>query len=149
MAKRSEASNDAPLTSRQLAGMLEQKQRLLGESADALRRCENTISECREVLDEGRDHSHFKWLALAVLPLFAGSLLMRLCLPLALICSAIGIIMALRWLVQLIHCVKKFTRTSSRLQNSLKEQDRLTEACAALRLETAELRQKLDEAQKS
>lgn len=149
MAKRSNASDDAPLNSLQLAGILEQKQRLLGENADALRRCENTITECREELDEGRDHSHFKWLAPSVLLIFAGSLLMRLSLPLALICITIGSIIAFRWLAQLIHCVKKYSTVSKRLQNSLKEQDRLSEACSALRLETAELRQKLDEANKS
>ena len=104
MQKHSAASDDTPMSSLQLALLLEQKQRLLGENSDALRRCENTIRECREELDEGRDHSHFRWLAPSVVLLLVGSLLMGVSLPLALVCCAVGVILAVRWLSGLIHC---------------------------------------------
>lgn len=133
---------------RQLSALLEQKQRLLGESADALRRCENTIRECRAELDAGRDRSHVRWLVPSALLLIAGYLLAGVILPLALICLAVGAVLAVRWLSGFVHCIKKYSRASKRLQSCLNEQDRLSDVCSALRLETAELRQKIDDAER-
>ena len=145
VAKRSGAREETAPTAAQIRAELDEKQRLLGENADQMHNCEVKINECREQLDYGRDRGHFKWMAAAAIFTLGGVCLMAsaLLIP-ACICFGVGVILTIRWLADLSHSLKQYSREAKRLQFYSAERDRLTGECSRLRLETTELRRKLD-----
>lgn len=129
-----------------LTAKLNDTQRQLCEYTERIKQCETTIRECREQLEEGRDKQHFHWLVPTLMLAAGGLLLSAVRLGVLSKCCHIAAVIAFfRWLADFIYSLKKYGRIVKRLQHNISESDQLSERTSALRLETVELRQRLEQ----
>ncbi len=130
----------------QLTAKLGDKQRQLSENSDRAAQYEKVISECREQLEEGRDRSHVRWLIPTLILAAGGAFLLTVqSRVLGWLCLVIACITFFRWLADFSHCLRKYGRIIKRMRHSMSECDKLSDKSSALRLETLELRQQLDQ----
>ncbi len=146
MTDNKKSARDRELLRGRLTAQLSDRQRQLSEISDKAARCESIVRECREELELGHDKAHVHWAIPALLLAAGGSFLAAFGSKfLAILCYVGALIFFGRWIAAFSHSLRKYGRINQRLRHHISECDRLADKSSTLRLETLELRQKLEQ----